>query len=96
MLLNQIDFWGKVASHNPFEVSHIGLGIEDFLKMVEKPGTVQLDCSKNLEGVSLSRGWDLRLSTYPCPCPIQGRVLPETGFVFEEDRCPFAPGFFLM
>lgn len=96
IVVNQIDFPWKVASQNSFEVPDVRYCIEHFLKMIEESGTVQLDCSENLERVPLSRGWDFRLRTYPCPCPIEGRVLAEAGFVFEEDRRPFAPGFFLM
>jgi len=96
IVLNQVYFLREIASQNPLEISDVRFSIEHILKMIEKSGTVQFDCSKSLERVSLSGGRDFRLRTYPCPGAIEGRVLPEAGFVFEEDRCPFAFGFFLM
>ena len=64
--------------------------------MIKEPSTVQLDRAEYLERISLPRSWDLRLRTYSRPCLMERRVLPEAGFVFEEDSRPFAPGFFLM
>lgn len=95
IVLDQVYFLRKVAAQYSFKILDICFGIEHFLKMIEKPGAVQFDRTENLERVPLARGRDFRLRTYPRPCPIEGRVLPEAGFVLEEDRRPFAPGFFL-
>lgn len=96
IVLNQIDFSWEIASQRSFEIPDVRFGIEHFLEMIEEPGTVEFDGSEDLERVPLPCGRDFRLRSYPCPGAIEGRVLPEAGFVFEEDRCPFALGFFLM
>jgi hypothetical protein len=36
------------------------------------------------------------LASYPGPCLVEGGILPERGFVFEEERWSFAFDFFLM
>lgn len=93
--MNQVDLSRKVAAQDAFQILDVGIGIEDLLKMVKEPGTVDLDRAKDLEGVSLAGGRDLRLRAYPGPGLIEGGVLPEAGFVFEEERRPFVFGFFL-
>jgi len=96
IVLNQIYFLRKITSHDSFEIRTICFGIEDFLKMVEKTCTIQLDRTKNLERVSLPRSWYFHLTTYPRPRAIEGGVLPEARFVLEDDGRSLASCFFLM
>jgi hypothetical protein len=64
--------------------------------MVEKAGRKQLDGAKYFQGIFLASGGDFWLASYPGPGLIEGGVLPEAGFVFEEKGRPFALGFFLI
>ncbi|MDO9350756.1 MAG: hypothetical protein Q7U55_05900 [Deltaproteobacteria bacterium] len=47
VVLDEIDFAGKVASNQPLQVDDIGRSIEDLLKMVEETGRIELDRSKD-------------------------------------------------
>ena len=47
VVLDEIDFAGKVASNQPLQVEDIGRSIEDFLKMVEKTGRIEFDGAKD-------------------------------------------------
>jgi hypothetical protein len=47
VVLDQINFARKIASNQPFEVDDIGRSIEDFLKMVEETGRIELDGAKD-------------------------------------------------
>jgi hypothetical protein len=94
IVLNQIYLFGEVAIHDPFEILHVGESVEDGLKLVKKSSTIQLDCAKDLERISLSCCWNFGLRTYERPCSVERWVLPKTRFVSEEDCRPFGPGFF--
>lgn len=96
IVLNQIDFLREIALQNSFEIHDVCFGIEDLLKVVEKSGTIQFDCTEYFERISLPHSRYFWLRTYPRPCSIEGWVLPEARFVFEEDGRSFAFGFFLM
>lgn len=47
VVLDEIDFAGKVASNQPLQVDDIGRSIEDLLKMVKETGRIELDRSKD-------------------------------------------------
>jgi hypothetical protein len=47
VVLDQIDFAGKVASNQPLQVHDIGRSIEDLLKMVKETGRIELDRAKD-------------------------------------------------
>jgi hypothetical protein len=96
VVLDQINFARKVASNQPLQVDDIGRSIEDFLKMIEEAGCIELDGAENFQSLPLSSGGNFGLASYPCPSLVKRRVLPEGGFVFEEDGGSFALGFFLM
>ena len=93
--MDQIDFAGKVTAQCPFEIVDVGIGIENLLEVVKEPSTVKFDGAKYFQGVSLSCGRDLWLRASARPCLVERGVLAKAGFVFEEDRCFFALGFFL-
>ena len=47
VVLDEIDFAGKVASNQPLQVDYIGRSIEDLLKMVKETGPIELDRAKD-------------------------------------------------
>lgn len=47
VVLDQINFARKIASHYPLQVDNVGRSIEDFLEMVEETGSIELDCAKD-------------------------------------------------
>jgi hypothetical protein len=47
VVLDQINFARKVASHQPLQVDNISRSIEDFLKMVEETGCIEIDGAKD-------------------------------------------------
>jgi hypothetical protein len=47
VVLDQIDFAGKVASNQPLQIDDIGRSVEDFLKMVKETGSIELDRAKD-------------------------------------------------
>lgn len=47
VVLDEIDFAGKVASNQPLQVDDIGRSIEDLLKMVKETGRIELDRAKD-------------------------------------------------
>lgn len=95
IVLDQIDFAGKVTPQCPFEVVDVGIGIENLLEVIKESSTVKLDGAKYFQGVSLPGGRDLWLRASARPRLVERGVLAEAGFVFEEDGRLFAFGFFL-
>ena len=96
VVLDEIDFPRKIAAHGFFEIFDVGVGSEDPLEVVKKSGAVQCDDTEYLQGVSLPCGRNFRLSADAGPGLVEGGILSEAGFVFEEDRRFLALGFFLM
>lgn len=47
IVLNQIDFLGKVASHQSLQIGDISRSIEDLLKMVKETGRIEFDRAKD-------------------------------------------------
>lgn len=47
VVLDEIDFAGKVASNQPLQIDDIGRSIEDLLKMVKETGSIELDRAKD-------------------------------------------------
>lgn len=47
VVLDEIDFAGKVASNQPLQVDDIGRSIEDLLKMVKETGSIEIDRAKD-------------------------------------------------
>ncbi len=95
IVLDQIDFARKVTAQRSFEIVDVGIGVENLLEVVMEPSSIKFDGAKYFQGISLSRGRDLRLRASARPGLVEGGVLAEAGFVFEEDGRLFALGFFL-
>lgn len=96
VVLDQIDFLWKVASNQPLQVNDIGRSIEDFLKMVKETGRIEFDRAKDFQSLFLPGGGNFGLASYPRPGLVESGVLPESGFVLEEEGGSIASGFFLM
>lgn len=94
VVLNEMDLAEKVTSEHPFQIVEIRLSVEDLLEMVEETGGIQLDGAEDFQGFLLPGRGDLRLAPDPGPDLVEGRVLPEGGFAFEEESSPFVVGFF--
>ena len=95
VVLDQVDFSGKVTPQCPFEIIDVSVGVENLLEVVKESSRVEFDGAEYFQCVSLPRGRDLWLRAPARPGLVERRVLAEAGFVFEEDSCLFAPGFFL-
>ncbi len=95
VVLNEMYSARNVMAKDSFQVRDVGLGVEHLLELVEEPGGVQLDGAEDFEGVALAGRGDFRLSSYPGPGLIEGRVLAEGGLVPKEDSRSLAFGFFL-
>ncbi len=94
IVLDEVDFSGKVPAQNHFEIRDVSVGIEDVLEMVEESRTVKFDRAEDFEGVALSQGRYFGLMSSAGPCLVQRGVLPKAGFVLEKDRRVLAQGFF--
>lgn len=69
--------------------------LKTFSKRYKEAKGVKLDGAEDFEGVSLPGRRDLGLRAAARPGLVEGGVLAEAGFVFEEDGGLFALGFFL-
>jgi len=58
-------------------------------------GTPELDRAQDLDALPFSGDRDQGRMTDPAPGGVQGGVLPETGFVGENQRPVLGAGFFL-
>lgn len=74
----------------------VGVRVEGRLAPIQEPGRVDFYGAQDLDAPALAGYRDVRLTADPRPRRMEGRVLPETGFVGEEERSPFPVGFFLM
>lgn len=96
IVLNQIDFLGKVTSDQPLQVNDIGLRVEDLLKMVKETAGIEFDRAKDFQCLLLPSGGNFGLASYPRPGLVESGVLTESGFVLEQEGGSCASGFFLM
>ena len=75
---------------------HISFPLEIVLLVeVDELRGVQTNRSKNLLGVPLASGGNVRLAGYSRPSGVQGGRLPERRLILEDDHRPFPPRFFL-
>ena len=95
IVLNEDGSAAAVASGQLVEEAQIGRGIEDGLLAVVEPRAPQLDRAKNLYGLARPGDGNLWGTTHATPGRVQRRVLPEAGFVGEDQRPVTRLGFFL-
>ena len=72
----------------------VRLGVEYAVAPIEKPGRVNLDAAEDLHAPTLSGDRNLRLHATPRPRRVQGRILPEGGFVAMDQRRALRSGVF--
>lgn len=77
-----------------FEKAEIRGGVEDGVLAIIEPCTPQFNGAKNLHVLALSRHGNFRRPPYAAPGGVERRVLPEAGFVGEEERPVARAGFF--
>ena len=89
---------GPLAAISPcqlFEEAEVGGGVEDGVLSIIESRTPEFDGSEYLHALALSSNRNFRRATHAAPGGVQGRVLPEAGFVSEDQRPVPRLGFFL-
>ena len=76
-------------------MSGVRVALKDFSMGVEEFGPVEIHRAKDLLRVALTGCGDQRLVSPPRPSLVEGRILPEAGFVPEEQGRLAFSGFFL-
>ena len=95
VVLNQDRTLTPVSPRKLFHESQICAGVEYTVALVVEGRLVQFDRAKDLHALSLAGDGYLRRMPYATPRCVQCGILPEAGFV-GEDQCPVFPeGFFL-
>jgi hypothetical protein len=77
------------------EEAEIGVGVEDGVLPIVEPSAPEFNGSQNLHAFAFPGNRDFRRAAYAAPGSVQSRVLPETGFVGEDQRRVLRAGFFL-
>ena len=95
VVLNQNRSVPAVPPSELFEESEVRAGIEDGVLAVIEQCAPKFDGAENLHALALSGHGDFRWAPDPAPGGVERRVLPETGFVGEEERPVSRAGFFL-
>ncbi len=95
VVLNQNRALAAVPPGKLFEEAEVGGGIEDGVLAIIEPCAPKFDGAENLHALALSGYGDFRRPSDAAPGGVQGRVLPETGFVGEEEGTVLRTGFFL-
>jgi len=95
VVLNQNRSLAAVAPSQLFEETEVRGGIEDRVLAVIEPRPPKFDGPENLHALALSGYGDFRRTPDPAPGGVERRVLPETGFVGEQESPVSQSGFFL-
>ena len=89
---------GPLAAISPgqlFQQAEIGAGVEGGVLPIIEPRAPKFDGAENLHALALSGNRNIWRATHAAPGGVQGRVLPEAGFVREDQRPVPRLGFFL-
>lgn len=84
------------ALNELFEKGEERGAVEHRGEAVNERGIVKCNRPEDVRRLSLAVGVDPRLTTTPCPCPVQRAIQPKAGFVLEEDYASAAGRFFLI
>lgn len=95
VVLNQNRSLAAIPPSELFEKAEIGGGIENSVLTIIEPRAPKFDGTKNLHVLALSGHGDFRRVPYAAPGGVERRVLPEAGFVGEDERPMARVGFFL-
>jgi hypothetical protein len=95
VVLNQNGPLCTVAPCQLLQEAEVGGGIEDYALAILKVRAPQFDSTENLHVLALAGNGNFRWPAYAAPGGAERRILPETGFVGEEERPVSRTGFFL-
>ena len=95
VVLNQNRSLAAVPPSELFEEAKVGGGIKDGVLAIIKPRAPKFNGAENLHALALSGDRNFGRATYAAPGRVQGGVLPEAGFVGEDQRPVSRVGFFL-
>lgn len=95
VVLNQNRSLAAVPPGELFEEAQVCGGIEDGVLAVIEPRAPEFDGAEDLYALAFSGYGDFRRAPDAAPGGVERRVLPETGFVGEEERPMSRMGFFL-
>jgi len=95
VVLNQDGPLPTVAPGQLFQKAEIGSGIEDLILTVIETRTPQFDGAEDLHVLALAGDGNFGRLSYAAPGGVERRILPEAGFVGEEERPVSRAGFFL-
>ena len=95
VVLNQNGPLSPVSACQLLQEAEVGGGIEDGALAILKTRAPHLDGAENLHMLALASDGNFRWPAYAAPGGVERRILPETGFVGEEERPVSRAGFFL-
>jgi hypothetical protein len=95
IVLNQDGSLAAIAPSELFEEAEVRAGIEDGFLTVIEPRAPKFDGAENLDALAFSGYGDFRRAPDAAPGGVERRVLPEAGFVGEEESPVSRAGFFL-
>jgi len=95
VVLNQNGPLAAIAPRELFEEAEIAARVEDSVLPIVESRAPEFDGPENLHAFALAGNRYFRRATDAAPGGVQGRVLPEAGFVGENQRPVPRPGFFL-
>ena len=95
VVLNQNRSLAAVSPSELFKEAEVRGGVEDGVLAIIEPRAPKFDGTENLHVLAFSRHGDFRWAPDAAPGGVERRVLPETGFVGEDERPVSRSGFFL-
>ena len=95
VVLNQNRSLATIAPSQLFEKTEVRGGIENGVLAIIVPRAPKFDGAENLHVLAVSSHRDFRWAPDAAPGGVERRVLPETGFVGEDERPVSRSGFFL-
>ena len=95
MVLNQNGSLATVVPRQLLEESQVRGSVEGDILPVMEAGLPEFDGAQDLDALALPGDRNFRRLPDAAPGGVQGGVLPEAGFVGENQRPVLSPGFFL-
>ena len=92
--MNQDRPLAAVSPSQLFEEAEIRGGIEDCILAIIEPRAFKFDGAENLHVPAFSRYGNFRWAAHSAPGGMERRILPEAGFVGEDQRPVSRSGFF--
>jgi hypothetical protein len=86
VVLNHDRSLAAISPRQLFEEAEVGAGIEGGVLSIIESCAPEFDGPEDLHAFALPGNRNLWRATHPAPGRMQGRVLPETGFVGEDQR----------